>query len=123
MKPMPPPPAPTTLPRLYTALSMPCVEVLTGAGATVAVYTQRSPEREDDNQDAVLVLEHGDGTLIAAVADGAGGYPDGGAASVHAVEALARACRAGRDLPARAAILNGFEAAHAAIKAAGGGAA
>ncbi|MEQ8231158.1 MAG: protein phosphatase 2C domain-containing protein [Gammaproteobacteria bacterium] len=120
---MPPPPDPTALPRLYTSMSMPRIELLRGTAASVAVYTRRSPERDDDNQDALLVLEHGDGTLVAAVADGAGGYPDGGAASARALEALACACRAGAELPARAAILNGFEAAHAAIKAQGGGAA
>ena len=123
MKPVPTLPERGTLPCLYSAMSTPRVEIFETARAQVAVFTQRSPEREDDNQDAVLVLEHGIDTVIAAVADGAGGYPGGSAASALALEALARACEEGQALPARAAILNGFEAAHAAIKAAGGGAA
>jgi serine/threonine protein phosphatase PrpC len=123
MKPEPLSPAGGALPRLYSAMSTPRVEIFATPRAQVAVFTQRSPEREDDNQDAVLVLEHGVDTIIAAVADGAGGYPDGGAASALALQALACACEEGHALPARAAILNGFEAAHAAIKLAGAGAA
>ncbi|MGE0483825.1 MAG: PP2C family serine/threonine-protein phosphatase [Gammaproteobacteria bacterium] len=108
-------------PRRYAGVSVDSPETISACGYEVTLLTRACPGREQPNQDAVLVLAYGAETLIAAVADGAGGYPNGDAASGSALAALHEACLADTSLAPRAAILNGFEAAHAAIKARGAG--
>lgn len=70
------------------------------------------------NQDAFLVMSASDDRIMLAVADGLGGHAGGEKASRAAVETLAghvqEAITTGADL--RDAILNGFEAANAAVQ-------
>ncbi|MCB1749175.1 MAG: protein phosphatase 2C domain-containing protein [Gammaproteobacteria bacterium] len=110
-----------TPPCSFTGVSLDTPATIAACGFDVAMLTRACPGREQANQDGVLLLAYGDDTLIAAVADGAGGYPDGDAASGAALAALHDACLADTSLAPRAAILNGFEAAHAAIKTRGAG--
>lgn len=95
---------------------------LSAGGA--AGYSSPSPDR-DTSQDALLVLDLGDGRAVLAVADGLGGLPGGGEAAHMAMTSLADAVAsgAGTGQPLRSAILDGFEAANAAILAAGTGSA
>lgn len=95
------------------------------AGGTAAVVSRRCPGRDGPNEDAAAVLPGGEGRAVLAVADGVGGHSLGHCASRLAVEHLAdsvaRARAAGQDL--REGVLDGFESAHAAIRALGNGAA
>ena len=100
----------------YAARSVAAPESVLVAGFEIAVFTQHAPDKSGPSEDAVTLLEHAAGTLVLAVADGAGGYAGGGAASALAVEALRQACAEGIDQPVRTAILNGFENAHQVIK-------
>ncbi|MEX2480470.1 MAG: protein phosphatase 2C domain-containing protein [Gammaproteobacteria bacterium] len=109
------------LSKLYTATSLASPELLQFPGVDLVVCTRVSPTLAHVNEDGVLVLDFAEQTLVVAVADGAGGYPDGGSASALALAALDAACHGEGELQARAAILNGFEAAHQAIKDHGAG--
>ena len=106
---------------LYSAISLESPESLHVPGLELAVCTRALPGDERANEDGILVLCYAGETLVVAVADGAGGYPDGGSASAIALAALETACAENAALPPRTAILNGFERAHEAIKAHGGG--
>lgn len=94
-----------------------------GAGEVV-VFTRPSPDREGPNEDsavlASLVLQRD----VMAVADGAGGGPQGAKASALALEGLLhdleRAARA--EVMLREAILSGFETANRMVTELGGGA-
>jgi len=70
------------------------------------------------NEDAFLVVAAPDDRVLLAVADGLGGHADGAIAARTALEMLAghanEAIAGGSDL--REAILNGFEAANAAVR-------
>lgn len=90
----------------------------------VAVFTRGWRDPRSDvvdlrvNQDAFLVVSAGDERIMLAVADGLGGHAGGEKASRAAIETLAghvqEAITTGADL--REAILNGFEAANAAVQ-------
>ena len=90
----------------------------------VAGYAAPSPDK-DTSEDALLVLDLGDGRSVLAVADGLGGLPGGGEAAHLAMTCLADAVLSGMNdgQPLRGAILDGFEAANAAILATGAGSA
>lgn len=53
----------------------------------ISYISQRSPGRDDDNEDSLLIMEDGK-SLILAVADGLGGYADGQIASKLAMNNL-----------------------------------
>jgi len=90
----------------------------------VAVFTRGWRDTNADvvdlrvNQDALLVVTADDKRVVLAVADGLGGHAGGEKASRAALESLAghlqEAVTTGADL--RDAILNGFEAANAAVQ-------
>ena len=108
---------------LYTATSLESPQRLRAPGMELAVCTRTAPLPEHINEDGILILDYAPDSLIVAIADGAGGYPGGGSASALALAALEHACHQDQGLAPRAAILNGFEAAHRIIKEHGGGAA
>jgi hypothetical protein len=58
------------------------------AGGTVAAYTARAPDKSTSNEDSVAVIPYGPGAAVFAVADGAGGLPEGRRASRAAVNKL-----------------------------------
>ena len=87
------------------------------AGGQVIAYTCRDPEKETENEDTVAVLPYGPAAAVLVVADGAGGLPAGKRASLTAVNALAQSLQVAMDRTTllRTAILNGIEAANAAV--------
>lgn len=87
------------------------------AGGHVIAYTCRDPYKETDNEDTVAILPYGPGAAVFVVADGAGGLPAGKRASLTAVNTLAESLQVAMDKTTslRTAILNGIEAANAAV--------
>lgn len=101
---------------LDSALSPECIEADVAGGSVIA-YTCRDPEKETENQDTVAIIPYGPGAAVLVVADGAGGLPAGKRASLTAVETLAVSLQAAmhKTTMLRTAILNGIEAANAAV--------
>lgn len=93
-----------------------------GAGATIVpeffALTDIGVKREE-NQDAVLATRLPDGRILLAVADGVGGSEGGAGASKTALECLEAAVQEAGD--AEAALIEGYAAAHEAVKGLGSG--
>ncbi len=89
------------------------------AGGMVALYSERSPDKETPNEDAVAIIPTGPDSGVLAVADGLGGAPAGRQASSLAIQCLARTVEeaARADVPIRSGILNGFESANEEVLA------
>lgn len=111
-------------PRLFTEADM--AESTTGAfgRGEAVVFSRRCPGRTTPNEDAAALIPFGpDGGLLV-VADGVGGQRAGAQAAGLAISQLASAVRKahrdGTDL--RDAVLDGIEAANAAVTALGVGA-
>ena len=94
-------------------------------GGIAASFTTRCPGKTGPNEDALAVIDGGDGRSVLAIADGFGGQPAGDQASRCAIEAIIAAVSecVERKAELREGILNGFEAANSAIVALGVGAA
>ena len=87
------------------------------------VYSTVSPDKDGANEDAAVLIERDNTTLILAVADGLGGQPSGDQASEITVRQLASAS-SGLDKPdVRASILDGIEQANNEITGLGTGSA
>jgi serine/threonine protein phosphatase PrpC len=86
------------------------------AGGKASVHSSRSPARES-NEDAIALLATGPSSGVIVLADGAGGMPSGGQAARAAIHeiGIAVAGASGDDEGLRSAILDGIEAANAAI--------
>lgn len=95
-----------------------------GGGDFIA-YTCRAPDKETENEDTVAVIPYGPAAAVMLVADGAGGLPAGKRASLTAVTSLVRSLESAwsETMLLRTAILNGIEAANAAVMAIGNGSA
>lgn len=94
------------------------------ASGVVAVFSQRSPDKETANEDALAVLSVGANSAVLIVADGCGGMAGGATASRLAVECVlnaAESVQAGDSL--RPVILDGIESANQAVQKLGTGAA
>jgi serine/threonine protein phosphatase PrpC len=91
----------------------------------VLLFTQRSPEKDTENEDTVAAFEFANGSLALIIADGAGGLPAGRRASQTAVRAMLDSLQSTdlSDALLRTAILNGFEAANDALLAQANGSA
>ena len=87
------------------------------AGGSAVAYTSRDPEKETENEDTVAIIPYGPGAAVLVVADGAGGLPAGKRASLTVVQTLAASLQSAMDktMLLRTAILNGIEAANAAV--------
>ena len=87
-----------------------------GGGLAVA-YSRVSPDKTTDNEDTVALMSFGPGAAVFAIADGAGGQPAGKRASLLAVRTLIDALQEsfGRTMLLRTAVLNGIDAANAAV--------
>lgn len=98
---------------------------LTAAGGNVVAYTCRAPDKETENEDTVAVIPYGPAAAVLVVADGAGGLPAGKRASLTAVTSLVDSMQhaMAETMLLRTAILNGIEAANAAVQAIGNGSA
>lgn len=94
-------------------------------GGDVFAYTCRAPDKDTENEDTVAVIPYGPEAAVLVVADGAGGLPAGKRASATAVASLAASMQAAMEetMQLRTAILNGIDAANAAVQAIGNGSA
>ena len=95
-----------------------------GGGAMVA-FTCPAPDRSGDNEDSVAAIPYGPDAVVLVVADGAGGLPGGRCASQTAVASLEASLSAAMSetMLLRTAILNGIDAANAAVRSLGSGSA
>ena len=86
-------------------------------GGQVVAFTGRAPDKDTENQDAVAIIPYGPDAAVLVVADGAGGLPAGRRASQAAVATLDQSLQlaASQTMLLRTAILNGIEAANAAV--------
>ena len=86
-------------------------------GGQVVAFTGRAPDKDTENQDAVAIIPYGPDAAVLVVADGAGGLPAGRRASQSAVATLDQSLQlaASQTMLLRTAILNGIEAANAAV--------
>jgi serine/threonine protein phosphatase PrpC len=106
------------------------VLTLEAAGGTAAVFSTRSPQKTTPNEDVAAVMPLTPQRGVLAVADGLGGHAGGEIASKLSIETIEAAIHeAVRRMPQqdldslRPAILDGIEAANAAVRAIGTGAA
>lgn len=100
------------------------------AGGTAAVFSTRSPLKSTPNEDVAAVLPCSPHHGVLAVADGLGGHAGGERASKLSIETIDEAIQDALLIspdpdnePLRPAILDGIEAANAAVRAMGTGAA
>lgn len=95
-----------------------------GGGSLVA-FTCPAPDKTTNNEDSVAAIPYGPGAVVLVVADGAGGMPGGGRASMTAIRSLQASLQVAMSetMLLRTAILNGIEAANEAILGLGNGSA
>lgn len=95
------------------------------AGGSLVAYTHRAPDKETGNEDTVGIIPWGPSAAVIVVADGAGGLPGGKRASLTAVTTLAGSLVVAleKTVLLRTAVLNGIEAANAAVRDIGNGSA
>lgn len=91
-------------------------------GFELAVFSRSAPELDKVNEDAALICAV-DNKMLAAVADGAGGYEGGADASQVAVEALLKLTAARFSAAIELDIIQAFEQVHEAIRESAGNAA
>ena len=98
---------------------------LEAGGGFLIAYTSRSPDKESENEDTVAIIPWGPQAVVLVVADGAGGLPGGKRASLTAVTTLAKSLQLAveKTMLLRTAVLNGIEAANAAVRDIGNGSA
>jgi len=87
-------------------------------GGSLIVYTNRSPDKETENEDTVAIIPWGPQAVILLIADGAGGLPAGKRASLTVASSLAQSLQVAleKTMLLRTAILNGIEAANDAVR-------
>ncbi|HEX5787042.1 MAG TPA: protein phosphatase 2C domain-containing protein [Woeseiaceae bacterium] len=100
-------------------------KVLDAGGGTLVAFTVRAPDKASENEDTVAVIPWGPAAAVLIVADGAGGLPAGKRASLTAVYALRDSLQVALEKTTllRTAVLNGIEAANAAVRELGNGSA
>jgi serine/threonine protein phosphatase PrpC len=103
----------------------PQLEEINIVGGTAILYTCRDPDKVTENEDTLAVIPYGPEVAVFVVADGAGGLPAGKRASLTAVQALVSSLENAllHDTLLRTAMLNGIEAANAAVLALANGSA
>ena len=86
-------------------------------GGSVVAFTERSPDKDTENEDTIAVIPWGPESVVLVVADGAGGLPAGKRASLTAVSSLVEALSVAMSetIVLRTAILDGIEAANEAV--------
>lgn len=103
---------------LLDGASEPDLQHANVAGGTAIAYTCRSPDKDTGNEDTVALIPYGPQAAVLVVADGAGGLPAGKRASLTAVATLIESLQLASSETAllRTAILDGIEAANAAVQ-------
>lgn len=86
-------------------------------GGTLVAYSDRSPDKDTDNEDTVAVISCGPDSVVLVVADGVGGLPGGKRASETTVQKLAESLHVANSdaMLLRTAILDGIEAANQSL--------
>lgn len=94
-------------------------------GGNVVAYSCPSPDRKTENEDCLAVIPYGPQAAVLVVADGAGGLPAGRLASHTAVSTLIKSLETSgeKTIMLRTAILDGIDAANAAVQELANGAA
>jgi PPM family protein phosphatase len=94
-------------------------------GGHVVAYSDRSPDKETENEDTVAAIPYGPDAVILVVADGVGGLPGGKRASETAVAKLSESLHVAvtKTMLLRTAILDGIEAANKSVLDIGNGSA
>lgn len=94
-------------------------------GGTLVAYTNRSPDKQTENEDTVGIIPWGPEAVVLVVADGAGGLPAGKRASLTAVQSLKDSLQVAleKTTQLRTAVLNGIEDANRAVRELGNGSA
>ncbi|MGR8948486.1 MAG: PP2C family protein-serine/threonine phosphatase [Gammaproteobacteria bacterium] len=82
---------------------------------SVSVHSSPAIDKTSENEDRYAVKQCPDGSVILAVADGAGGHPNGDRAAQIAVESISQEID-NSHASCRVAIINGFEAAQRRIR-------
>lgn len=92
---------------------------------TVAVFSRRSPDKSELNEDSAAVISVDENTRVLIVADGVGGQPAGAQASAMAVDIISNTIIDNKtpEKKIRDLILTGIEEANRKIIAAGNGSA
>lgn len=87
------------------------------AGGEAVLFSEVAPGKETINEDTVGAFSYGPAAAVLVVADGAGGLPAGQKASSTAVEVLYNDMQSAMEQTQllRTAVLNGIEAANAAV--------
>ncbi len=99
------------------------IEDLSVAGGKAMFLVRRRPGRTSENEESLLVAPLASNRVVLAVADGAGGLPDGCEASQRAIAAIADALANSKAPDVKGRIEEGFRAAHREILSIGSGAA
>jgi len=93
------------------------VHVVAIGRGTAAVYSKPAPNRDGPNEDGAAVLTYNADTAVLIVVDGVGGGPVGDRAARITVDGIAQALKqAEDDTELRTVVLNGIEAANAAVQ-------
>lgn len=104
---------------VYLDANLPRPECIDTGTYRIGIHSARRPGKEGANEDGALCLGLSDGSLVVAVADGMGGHAAGEQAAATALRAIEEAVRGslaqGRGL--RAGVVDGIDAAHAAVQA------
>ncbi len=108
---------------ILTGRAMSAPETCVLAGGRAAVFSCGKPGGEEANEDALAVLELGGARGVLAVADGAGGHPNGARAAAVTLEALADSIDGDTNDDLRGSLLDGIESANRRVQDLGGGAA
>lgn len=110
---------------LYNDCNMSSGEYHDVGPGTVSIFSSRSPEKEELNEDSAAIINIDKTTCVLIVADGVGGLPAGAQASAMAVDTIAKTIienkTSGTEI--RDLILSGIEEANNQIINAGSGSA
>lgn len=104
---------------VYLDADLPRPECIDTGRFRLGIHSARRPGKDGPNEDGALCLGLSDGSLVVAVADGMGGHAAGEQAAATALSAIEESVRdallQGRGL--RAGVVDGIDAAHAAVRA------
>jgi serine/threonine protein phosphatase PrpC len=102
-----------------TGAAMQAPRIVATSTGKAAIFSAPSPEPGRENQDAAALISIAPGLSVLAVADGVGGSAGGAQAALLALECLIERVAQADDDALRAPILDGIEAADAAVRGLG----
>ena len=110
---------------LYKDCNMSSGECLKIGSGTVSIFSSRSPEKSELNEDSAAIIRIDKNNCVLIVADGVGGLPGGAEASSIAIDIIARSIMENKeqDTVIRSLILSGIEKANSKIINSGSGSA